>query len=195
MTTPFDVSSYLTSCQAELVGFPRQYLHDRGLMETTIKKYLLGWDNERQALVIPYLNALGETRKLRYRNMHGDPKYIWGSDGEKGAHLFHVKATRKPQLWFTEGEFDAMLLAQMGYPSVAVPGAKLFKPEWKYLFAYCEQLTVVFDADETGMQGAQRLSGILGEVVTKFRMARLPQGMDVTDLYLKDQAALEQLIK
>jgi len=189
------VSNYLERSQQALEGFPRRWLTDRGLTTSTISKYLLGWDDQRKAIVIPYLNALGDVRKLRYRNFEGSPKYIWGSDGEKGAHLFHVKATRKPKLWMTEGEFDAMILAQMGFPSVAVPGSKLFKAEWKYLFAYCEQLTVVFDPDESGTEGAQRVSGILGPMVNQFKMVKLPTGQDVSDLYKNDRALLEGLVK
>jgi len=201
---PFDVSNYLAKCQASLdegFGKPLEYLLGRGLTKTTIQKYLLGYDASRDAIVIPYLNALLDVRKLRYRNLSSDPKYIWGSDGEKGAHLFRVAATRKPRLWMTEGEFDAMLLSQMGFPAVAVPGAKMFKAEWKYLFAYCEQLTVVFDNDvkadgsNPGLEGAQRVGGILGPMVSQFRMVRLPAGQDVSDLYKSDRAMLEGLVK
>lgn len=180
-------------CEA-LEGFPRQWLLSRGITEASISKYRLGYDQQRDAIVIPYMNATEEIRRLRYRNLNSDVKYIWG-DGERGVHLFHVRATRKPEVWLTEGEFDSICLAQMGYTSVAVPGAKLFKPEWKYLFAYTHKLTVVFDPDEAGVEGAQRLSGILGPVVDSFRMVKLPPGMDVNDLYLKDRRALEELIK
>lgn len=190
------MSSYCERAQEALwhKEFPFEWLLARGLSESTIEKYLLGWDEKRRAIVIPYLNALGDVRRIRYRNFEGDTKYIWG-EGEKGAHLFHVKATRKPELWMTEGEFDAMLLAQIGLPSVAVPGSKLFKPEWKYLFAYCKKLTVVFDPDEAGVEGAQRIAAILGPIVGDFRMVKLPLGMDVTDLYLADRPKLELLVK
>lgn len=187
-------SALLPLCEA-LEGHSREWLHKRGLWDSTIRKYMLGWDEERKSIVIPYLNSLGKIRKLRYRQFDREPKYIWGSEGEKGAHLFHVKATRKPKVWLTEGEFDAMCLAQLGFPSVAVPGASLFKPEWKYLFAYCEQLTVVFDPDESGFRGSQRINGILGPVVDKIRMVKLPEGKDVSDLYVEDKAVLLSLVK
>ena len=186
----FDVSSY---CDA-LVGWPRDWLHDRGLTDETIRKYLLGYSLQRNAIVIPYLNALLDVRRLRYRNFEGEPKYIWDSEGERGVHLFNVRATRKPKIWITEGEFDAMLLGQLGFPSCAVPGAKLFKYEWRFLFSYCDQLTVVFDHDEAGIEGAQRVSGILGPVVGQFRNVRLPEGMDVTDMYLHDRDKLVELV-
>lgn len=187
-------SALLPLCEA-LEGHSREWLHKRGLWDSTIKKYMLGWDEERKSIVIPYLNSLGKIRKLRYRQFDREPKYLWGSEGEKGAHLFHVKATRKPRLWLTEGEFDAMCLSQMGFPSVAVPGSQLFKAEWKYLFAYCDQLTVVFDPDEAGIAGAQRISGILGPVVSQFRMVKLPEGRDVSDLYVEDKGKLLSLVK
>ncbi len=173
----------------------RDYLNERGIWDSSIRKYQLSWDDKRHSIVIPYLNALGEVRKLRYRQFDREPKYIWGTEGEKGAHLFHVKATRKPKVWLTEGEFDAICLAQLGFPSVAVPGAKLFKNEWRYLFSYCEKLTVVFDPDTSGIEGAQRIAGILGPVVGDFRMVKLPQGKDVSELYVSDKKALLELVR
>ena len=187
--------SNVSNLSDALRGSPLFWLHDRGLTDATIKRYYLGWDARRKAIVIPYLNALGEVRRLRYRNFDSEPKYIWDKAGEPGVHLFHVRATRKEKLWLTEGEFDAMILSQMGFPAISIPGAKLFKNEWRYLFAYCRQLTVVFDGDQAGLEGTQRVAGILGPIVDNFRSVRLPQDMDVSDLYKQDRSKLEELVK
>jgi len=172
--------------------FARKWLGDRGLKDATVRDYRLGYDAQRNAVVIPYLNALGEVRSYRWRMLNGDIKYMQPK-GET-VHLFHVKATKKNKVWLCEGEFDAMVLDQAGYPSIGVPGAMSFKDEWAYLFAYCEQVTVVFDGDERGREGAGRLSRVLSPLVTRLRLAKLPEGMDVTDLYLRDQKQLYELI-
>lgn len=188
-----DPEAYVGACvdalqEAAAAWYARKWLAARGLLDRTVRAYMLGFDAHRNAITIPYLNALGEVRSFRWRNLQREPKYLQPKG--VGLHLFHVKASRKPMVWLTEGEFDAMILDQCGFPSVGIPGANSFKPEWAYLFAYCDQVTVVFDPDEAGQEAAAKVTRILGPYVTKLRMVRLPQGKDVTDLYLEDKAEL-----
>lgn len=174
--------------------FARNWLHARGLTNRTVEDYLLGYDQDRNAIVIPYLNALGEVRGYRWRNLsQGSVKYMQPK-GE-GLHLFHVKASRKPRVWLCEGEFDSMILDQLGFPSVGVPGVNAFKDEWAYLFAYCDQVNIVFDSDEAGKEGAARVGRVISNFVTKVQKVGLPHGKDVTDLYLADRQGLVDLIK
>ena len=198
MKDPLDFAAYTAECTGHLQEAPsawwaRNWLSARGLKPHIVRDYLLGYDPERRAVVIPYLNALSEVRSIRWRNLRPEgPKYLQPK-GES-LHLFHVKAVKKPKVWVCEGEFDSMILDQMGFPSVGVPGVNSFKPEWCYLFAYCDQVTVVFDADEPGQEGAGRLTKMLSPYVTKLRMVRLPQGKDVTDLYISDKKSLYELV-
>jgi DNA primase len=110
-------------------------------------------------------------------------------------HLYNVVHTTKPKVWLCEGEFDSLILTQMGFPAVGIPGASGFKPDWKYLFCNCEQVSLVFDSDEAGEKGAQRIASILGEVVLgDLRLIRLPEGLDVNDCYLRDPEELRELV-
>lgn len=199
MKDPEDFEEYVFACQEELQEakaswFARNWLRARGLTDETVRSYLLGYDWERQAVTIPYLNALGEVRSLRWRNLkdHRQPKYMQPK-GEH-LHLFHVTNTNKPKVWVAEGEFDTMILNQMGMPAVGIPGANAFREEWAYLFAYCDQVTVVFDGDEAGQDAARNLTHRLGPFVDKLRMIRIPMGKDVNDLYIEDRKALLDLI-
>lgn len=198
MVDPEDYGAYTELSQEILWSAPqswfaRNWLSARKLSDTTLHRYLIGYDIDRHAIVIPYLNALGEVRSIRWRNLNqGGPKYLQPK-GET-LHLFRVNATRKPKVWITEGEFDCMVLDQAGFPAVGVPGVNGFKPEWAYLFAYCDQVTVVFDGDEPGREGARRITTLLGPFVDKLRMVKLPQDKDVNDLYSEDRAALVDLV-
>lgn len=98
--------------------------------------------------------------------------------------------TSQAKVWVTEGEFDSLILSQMGFPAVGIPGANAFKPEWKYLFRNCEQVSLVFDSDEAGKRGASRVSGLLSDVVENLRILYLPPNQDVTDLYLQNPEEL-----
>jgi DNA primase len=192
-----DSELYVTDCQKALQEsegwWARGWLEKRGLTPRTIGLYRLGYDPVKKAVVIPYFNALEEVRSFRYRMLEGNIKYMTPK-GEH-VHLFHVRASRKPQVWLCEGEFDAMILAQMGLPSVGIAGVNSFKSEWKYLFAYCERLTLVMDGDEAGREASARLAGILGTTVDHLRIVRLPVGKDVTDLYLENRQQLEGLVR
>lgn len=188
---------YVSQCEEHLADangwWCRNYLSKRGLSDRTVSLYRLGFDPERAAIVIPYMNAKEEVRSVRYRMLEGNIKYM--SQKGEGTHLFHVRASRKPKVWMCEGEFDSMILAQLGYPTVGIAGVNNFKTPWKYLFAYCEQLTLVMDGDEAGREASSRLAGILGGMVDRLRIVRLPLGKDVTDLYLEDRPALEELVR
>lgn len=183
--------------QADLREQDWAWLQNRGLNPATIKKSMLGYVAEgryRDAISIPYLNPDGSVRTIRFRYLKPSrQKY----DNFKGAniHIYGVANTALSKVWVTEGEFDSLVLSQMGFPAVGVPGASGFKPDWKYLFTYCDQVSLVFDSDEAGEKGANRLASILGEVVVgDMRLIRLPEGFDVTDMYLRDPEELRELV-
>ena len=174
-----------------------EWLERRGLTKTSITHAKLGYVREgryRDSIAIPYLNPDGTVRTIRFRYLRPSrQKY----DNFKGAniHLYNVANTAKSKVWVCEGEFDSLILSQMGYPAVGVPGVSGFKPDWKYLFCNCEQVSLVFDSDEAGERGANRLASILGEVMTgDLRVIRLAEGMDVTDSYLRDPQGLKELV-
>lgn len=174
-----------------------RWLKARGLTDSTIRKAMLGYVAEgrfRDSIAIPYLNPDGTVRTIRFRYLNPRrQKY----DNFKGAniHIYNVANTAQAKVWLCEGEFDSLILSQLGFPAVGVPGASGFKPDWKYLFVNCEQVSLVFDGDEAGERGANRLASILGEVVTgDLRIIRLAEGLDVTDSYLRDPDGLKELV-
>lgn len=172
----------------------RDWLLKRGLKDSTITEAILGYDGE--AITIPYLNPPLEdkpsVRMIRRRHLTGNIKYTTPKGGS--THLYGVVYTTAPKVCLCEGEFDSLILRQMGYPAVAIPGVNSFKSEWKYLFAWTDELTVIMDGDEAGRAGASKLASILGPVVTTMRVARLPEGKDINDLYLQNKEQLREII-
>jgi DNA primase len=174
-----------------------EWLKARGLTDRTIAKYKLGYVPDgkyRNSISIPYLNPYShDVRAVRYRYLN--PVYH-KYDSHKGvpAHLYNVEHTLAPRVWICEGEFDSLILTQMGYPAIAVPGANSFKPAWKYLLSTTDVVTLVFDSDEAGDRAAQRLASVLGDIVDDMRLVRLPEGMDVTDMYLLNKDELEGMV-
>jgi DNA primase len=182
-----------------LHGEPLEWLQRRGLKPDTIKRAMLGYVPDGRyagSISIPYFLPSGVVRGLRYRYLNPDErgkKY----DNPKGmsVHLYNVARVDSPHVWICEGEFDTLILDQEGFPAVGIPGAKSFKGFWRYLFVHCEQVSIVCDADEAGRSGAARIASLLGQVVSgDIRIVHLPEGMDVTDLYLHDRDSLRELM-
>lgn len=172
----------------------KDWLLRRGLRDGTIREAMLGYDGE--AITIPYFNPPLEdkvsVRMVRRRHLTGNIKYTTPKNG--GTHLYGAVYTTASKVYICEGEFDSLILRQMGYPAVAIPGVSSFKSEWRYLFAWTDELTVIMDGDEAGRSAAAKLASILGPVVNTMRVARLPEGKDINDLYLEDRERLRTII-
>jgi DNA primase len=191
----------------QLWGSPAaDYLRNRGLLHSTITRFNLGYV-ERPApghhrykgrISIPYSDGMGNERGIRYRKMPDDPskaKYLAVRDFD---HLFAVRASDHARVFVTEGEVDAMILWQMGYRAVGVPGAKAWKDYHRFLFRNCEEVVICFDFDEPGLDpatgrrkpnsgqiGAAKVYRSLERTGLVTRSVTLPRGQDVNDAYLE----------
>lgn len=171
------------------------YLQGRGLTSETIEAAKLGYSVDGRfsdCIAIPYFDARGEWRLTRYRHL-GDtlPKY----EQPKGTsrHLYNVVASEEPRVAVCEGEFDALILGQIGWAAVAVPGAQAWQRGWRWLFRNCDLVVVITDADEAGDRAASKIAAQVGMVAPVERI-ELPAGLDVSDLYLKDPDELGRLL-
>src|SRR6476619_5888263 len=179
----------------------RVWLSARGLSRHTISTANLGFVGRpakdshsrfRGAISIPYHNPDGGVRTIRFRYFQGAYTNKYDNIRGQKVHLYQVAQTTRPHVWLCEGEFDSLILTQMGFPAVGIPGSQSFNPSWKYLFTNCESVSLVFDSDEAGRKGADRLGSILGDVVSTLRRINLPPGMDVTDMYQADAEELKR---
>lgn len=149
------LDTQLTEWQAHLTPDRRQVFYDKGLRDSTIDRFRIGYDTDAEAYIIPYLEA---RRPLAFRyydpsRKNGRPKYWWWKSSpneETSTRLFNPQAAVNPEHETTivcEGELKAMLLTQVGYSAVAVPGANGYKQEWTYHFNHSKYVYVCFDND------------------------------------------------
>lgn len=163
----------LQEFEAALTGAERDFLHkDKGLTDDTISKFRIGYDRNRSAYVIPYLEARRPVAFRFYdpvkrgeddkgKAIYGGPngsKYWWEKadasvvpQDENLLRLFNSGAANGEadtgQVFICEGEFKAMLLAQWGYAAVAIAGVGGFKQEWARFFMHAKQIMVLMDND------------------------------------------------
>ncbi|MFI5840518.1 toprim domain-containing protein [Catenuloplanes sp. NPDC051500] len=148
-------------------------------------------------LAIPYLDRAGEPLQLRFRciqdhdhrahhhgkynSVAGDPVRLYGIDSlhEAGDEI-HV----------TEGEFDRLVLRQLGLHAVCVPGANLFQPRHRRMLAGFSRIWTWGDPDDAGAE----LNAKIARGLRQAKAVNLRDG-DVTDTFLKGGApALLSLI-
>lgn len=171
------------------------YLAGRGISEQTASVFRLGTiTNPTEGhqdytgwLSIPYFTALDHCVGFKFRRLDdGKPKY--GAPVGQKSHLFNVSAITidSPRVVITEGEFDAIIVSQLGIPAVGVPGVAAWKPFYEKLFHGYDVVYIVGDNDvkEDGTNPGAEFSRRVASELTNGQIIQLPAGMDITDFYL-----------
>lgn len=169
------------------------YLRARGIPIELADRMGIGWDEHRNALVIPYFDGVGNLVATRWRMVNGDHRGRYLSPPGGGVHLYNIAATEHSPVWIAEGEIDCLSLLAMGLDACAVPGATAWRTEWRWLFVESD-VRIVFDADEAGLRGARRVAQDLRHVASEVTIVELPDGTDVNDLWVRDREALERAL-
>ncbi len=183
------------------------YLHEhRGLDAETVRRYQVGWDDQRDRYVIPIRDASGTLVNLRRYLPDappGSPKMINSSGHGSPPRLFPSPSGKGP-LVVCEGEWDCLLLNQHGIPSVtSTHGAGTWLDTWNQHFAG-RHVAFLYDvgAEDQALQPATSLAAGVGRRCgpASVRVVRLPlphKGDDVTDwfvTYRRSATELRQLI-
>ena len=171
-----------------------EYVLGRGLTEETALTFRLGvvadpmpgHEKFRDMLCVPYLHPTGYPLTVRFRCMkqhnhreYGHGKYM-GISGDQ-ARMFNVGGIVRAgrEIHVTEGEFDAMILNQIGLPAVALPGATNWSPHYRVLLAGFSRVWVWGDPDEAGAEMVNTIARSLRQAVG----VRIKDG-DITDNFL-----------
>lgn len=171
-----------------------RYLLGRGIEEATSRTFRLGvaadpapgHEKFRGMLALPYLHHSGYPLTVRFRCIqdhnhreHGHGKYM-GISGDT-ARMFNVGAVLRAgsEIHVTEGEFDAIILNQLGLPAVAIPGATGWRSHYRVLLAGFSRIWIWGDPDEAGAELVNAITRSLRQA----KAVRLKEG-DVTENYL-----------
>lgn len=163
-------------------------------------KFKLGVDPASGRLTIPYLSPAGPW-SLKYRCLadhnckelsHGKYVYDPGAD----PHLFNASALLAADLAvIVEGEIDAIVVDQLGIPTVGYPGTGTWKanPHWRWCFDSVEDIVVVADGDKPGRDVAAQVTDSLRSTVSAdVRLVALPDGHD-SNSYLVEYGETDYL--
>ena len=143
--------------------------NNQGINQDSILEYCLGFcprcptDNDkRSSYTIPVINA-GKLLNIRHRLIktpNGD-KYRPHMAG-LGTQLFNADFLHgATDIVITEGSKKSIVLAQYGFPNVAIMGKRSFRHEWLSWFSEIQKVYVALDPD--ARESAKRLATFFGK--------------------------------
>lgn len=194
----------------------QDYLSNRGLIESTVETFKLGFLDAK--MTIPVRNPNGQVVAIACRQFDVKPKYKNSTNNElydKSSLLFGLYESRKrirDKVYLVEGYMDVMSGWQMGIACLGYCSAQVHRDQLKTLVPYLQKNTMVIyapDNDEAGrknlLQVRERFNKILPFVTV--HVLDYPDGCkDMNDVLMKgidvntlssvhiDRAVLEQLL-
>ena len=176
----------------------RWFAEHRGFTPETIAARQLGWDGYR--VTIPVRDGSGKLVNVRrYKRDSGGEtgKMLPLVPGEAATQLYPLVDPLPPDVILVEGEWDAILMQQEGFPNTltVTAGAGIWKPWMTPLFEG-RTVTLIPDNDEAGRNGSAKIAKILANVTPAtfiLQIPNLPQKGDVTDFFVEQQRSADEL--
>jgi DNA primase len=173
------------------------------LTPETATQFDIGYDKNSDRITIPIRNASGELVSIKARAAQTDdyPKYLglgdtatqarYGFDRINDDSLVFGLDTAEPELILCEGEFDAISMRQKGFKgAVAIGTCEATEAQVRQIIKKAIRATILFDADEAGIKGANKLAHLLLPHMP-VRIAKLDQN----DPAVTSKDNLETIIK
>jgi hypothetical protein len=169
-----------------------RFLNSRAIDEEAVDHWDIGWDRERQRIVMPYWDD-GRVPMLKYRYTDGRRK---DKDNEKGGRraILGIDDIRDGAaiVFICEGESDTYALWSYlnrkgmldGIAVGGIPGASVTADQWAIWsldLIWSRRVYIAFDGDEAGDRGADTGIRTLGEKASRLRP---PDGMDMAGYLL-----------
>ncbi len=190
------VQEYIKKCLLDIGK--TNYFEKRGLSKTTIKKFCLGYDDYRKAVVIPY------SGKLQYYQTRGtqEKTFFKPKTEDAGAEpLFNIEAMRlrsKEPIFVVESPICAMSIYQSGGNAIATCGTG----GWRKVVDEVKRkkplggFILCFDNDEPGQKASETLMAELnglGIQAIPFNIAG--ECKDPNELLMQNASELEENVK
>ncbi|MGI4790383.1 MAG: toprim domain-containing protein [Janthinobacterium lividum] len=161
----------------------------RDLTTETLKRFKVGLlkeDNGIYRTTFPVFDRQGNLTNIRKHLFGYKPELTdqrrkemrktlpWGAGLR--ADLFPMSALeRTEEILIVEGEADAALANQLGFSAVTgTLGAGNWRPEWAIHLRGMKKVIILYDLDEAGQIGAQKVAASLSSVVPDVRIAKYP---------------------
>ena len=148
------------------------------------------WRESGFEYIIPYFDAQGRERGVRYHKPDGKPKYR-SESGSKN-HLYCVENVRFSSVVLCEGEIDTLSALSAGLKAVGVAGANSFFRPWVHLLDHTDELLIAFDGDVAGREAAGKVKSAMPHA----KVVEVPDGQDLNDILLAEgEQGLKEILQ
>lgn len=181
------VKEYIRQCRNN--SDKTEYFHQRGLSDSIVQRYSLGYDEQNRLITIPYgTGTYYITRKIDEKAYRKPPTETYGTEP-----VFNQSALYNDEnlpVFVCEGAMDALSVMSAGGVAVATGGTS----HGNLLQAIKDKrpdttLIICYDNDEAGRKGSEKLSQDLTELNIPHVIASYPADTackDVNDILRED---------
>lgn len=188
------------------------YFKQRGLTDSTIKTFNLGYCDTGGYVTVPEVSSFVDRRFYHsalfpIHNLYNTPisvsarplstgspfKYIH-SKYDKAHHLYGLNVTwqdilKTRKVYIVEGNFDLLTLYQYGVTNVvAMLGSQFSPTQLCLLTRFCDEVVIATDGDEPGSKCASKIMKLCQSRGVKSSVLKLPSGTD-PDNFVKTYGA------
>lgn len=184
-----------------LASHPDKQAHilERGLTLATIDQFDIGYDEQRDRWTLPVRDRSNMLVNIRRYYPDGNPKMRNAPGHGSPPRLYPYENLDNDTVWVVEGEFDALLTTQNGFPAVTgTHGASTWEASWSKLFVG-KQVVICYDNDKEGRTGAKKAARSIAPHAVSVKI--LPalgedEGYDLSDWWLHGGTAerLQELV-
>ena len=141
-----------------------QYLADyRGFDELTIKKFEVGYDPDKDMVVVPIHDKDGNPIGVNGRSIEGK-RFKLTKRLPRNKVLFNMHRAKQSggTVIMCESQFDVMRIDQAGFPNaVCAMGSHISKEQAHLLQRYFDRIIIATDADAAGRKMGHTLSAMV----------------------------------
>jgi DNA primase len=130
----------------------RGYFLSRGINEDSMRTFNLGYSENQDMVTVPLTAPDGLSVGIIGRSIE-DKRFKNSQDLPRNKTLFNLSSAKKygGKIIVCESSFDAILIAQAGFPNVvATLGAHLSREQVQLLNRYSSTIIIMTDNDEAG---------------------------------------------
>ena len=172
-------------------GYTKQELLDAGLALPNKNGGV--YDRFRNRVMFPIIDARGAVIAFGGRVMDGgEPKYLNSPETlvfNKRRNLFALnlaKMSKGERMILAEGYMDVIALHQAGFDcAVASLGTALTQEQARLIARYKSEVVIAYDADNAGVNAANRAIELLKEAGVAIKILRIPNAKDPDEFIKK----------
>lgn len=190
------IKPYLQECAKHIEE--QTYMQNRGLSLETLKKFKIGFDRERNAITIPYSNAL-----IYYQSRNISEKKFYKPEKERAGEepIYNERAlagrTRTP-IFVVESPICAMSVAQEGGTAIATCGTGCINKLTEALKKTKPRGTLIlcFDNDDAGEKAYKEIVPQLDKLGVKYIKYNIsPEHKDPNEMLVANKNRFDYLIQ